>query len=975
MKAAFTMGKINVPGAKKDRNPIEDLIQLEDYVNFTELNGGVGAALLSDNRKFQFKYGFELTEAVHPTLPNETMQVVAEKIVDAIKAMPEDESITVVQRVVPDNSQRLKYYGRLADNAPTPLFSEFVKSAASPFQYYVNLDPHKRRTIARQRFKRKKIYIYVTATPNTSGGDGIRSKSDMVVKKAVQLTEKLLSFTGVAVETNEDTLESLFLDAQTIYENWVNTLDQMGLRLKPMTMNDMVKAQWEEFNDTPLRELPQYIEWDGRQLRYHQYDDIHTSSWLFSDQYSIPKATRNYVWRRRTNGEPAFTGVVTLKDKPAQWKTRKDQLEYLYRKCSGLEDYSIVLSFRKASEHVVKRNVEILQRQAMDCERSAEKKGLPSTFSSRINREAAAAQEAIHDGDIPINMSLAVTITKPSVKLLETACKSFSKRFPLPATFEIEREYTAITWMQCFPQLSFKSPLFAPYRRVRGYKASCMPAFMPVMAANSPEFQGLEFITKDEMIPYYLDVLREHRHIMISAITRSGKSVLFAQILMLAMCSDVPMVVIDYPKEDGESTFGPITKLAGEHGAYLNIATESNNFICPPDFSALAGYEDEIARRMSEIKGFIIDIFMIIMFGANNTNIDSREQRSTKALFGNLLTEFYNNPEIKERFANAQGAPIGSPEWRNVPTLRDFTNTCTPDKIKALLNLDRLDEELRLSINEINLRFRAFMETTVGRSMSSPTTIPTDAKLLVFAFKGISSNDDAAILMASASAAAMRRTLSSFASIFFMDEAAILSKFPALMAQVAKISANGAKSGIRLMIALQTPSSIAYSEFGDEIIGNISTHLIGRVAPADAKNYVKILDVPEHIIAKNTSKDFVPNIYDGYSNWLSIDKGEATFVRSYAPPLLLAAVANNRDEEAAKAAFLRAYDDPIEALRHFAIELIASAQERRMIRYPKTEEPLYDDDTDEFFRERLPRDDSYAERQENAYQERYFSEV
>ncbi|MEO0869151.1 MAG: hypothetical protein AAFY17_12040, partial [Cyanobacteria bacterium J06642_11] len=52
-------------------------------------------------------------------------------------------------------------------------------------------------------------------------------------------------------------------------------------------------------------------------------------------------------------------------------------------------------------------------------------------------------------------------------------------------------------------------------------------------------------------------------------------------------------------------------------------------------------------------------------------------------------------------------------------------------------------------------------------------------------------------------------------------------------------------------------------------------------------------------------------------------------------PLMLAAVANNTDEEQAKAAFLDAYVDPVNALKEFAKELILSNQEGRALRLPE----------------------------------------
>lgn len=958
------MGKFKVPGDARQYTPIEDLIQLEDYVNFSELNGGVGAALLSNGKQFQYKFGFKVSQGIPPTLSDEQFSEWVECLCDSVKAMSQDETLIIIKRVKPDNSKRLHYFSQLAGNAPSRLFEEMVLSAASPSSYFVNLDPHKKQLIARQRYKRREIRIYVTATPSINSSR-TRTKSDALIKKAVELAGKVLARFDVETDHDQRSLESVFSDAEDIYANWLNVLAGMRLDLEPMTCAEMVADQWEEFNDGPVPPLPQSVEWDGRQLKSHFHDDTHVSSWLFSDQRTVPKAHRDFVWRTRANGEQHLTGVVTFRNKPAQWKTAKAQLKYLYKKCDALEDYAVVLSINKASEHLVKRNVELMQRQAKDCQQAGEKRNLPTNFSRRLEEQAAEAENAIYEGDVPINMSLCFLVSKGSQKALESACNTLARSFPLPASLEVERDYTATTWLQCFPQLSYTSPLHAPYRRTRGYKASCIPSFMPITSVSSPDEQGLEFITEDEGLPFYLDIAGRHRHMMFEAITRSGKSVLFAQILLLAMCSDIPMVVIDYPKEDGDSTFGPITKLAGEHGGYLNIAKESNNFLQPPD---LRGFdEDECQLRMIEIKDFIIDILMIIMFGPKS-GVGGREERNVKSIFGNLLSMFYGLPDIKERFDQALDAPIGSPAWRNTPTLKDFSALCTPQTVKHVLDQETLSEEIRLVVNEISLRFNAFMQTTVGRAMSSPTTIPTDAKLLVFAFKGISSNDDAAILMASASAAAMRRTLSFPTSILFMDEAAILSKFPALMYQVAKIAANGAKSGVRLMMALQTPSSIANSEYGDEIIANMSTHVIGRVAVADAKNYCKILSIPAKDIAKNASKAFLPNLPEVYSRWMIVDEGQHTFVRSYAPPLLLAAVANNPDEEAAKSAYLSFYGDPVEALKEFAKELIASAQERRPLRCPEVpsdiEIPVFPN-----------RGDDYAERQSDEYQERYYAEA
>ena len=930
MKIKLKEPVVSVPGEKKPRTPIENYIQLEEYVRFTNLEGDVGAALKRSRDDWQFTFGFSIP-GVDPNLSDSQFNRVADCIVSGLKSIPDGETLTIVQVVKPDNSQRLRYYSKLAKAAPTPLFKEMIKSAASPAEYLINQSPSEARANARSRYKQKRLRVYVTCTAKNA--ETMRDRSEAAMKKLIAFaTQTWDRLTGEQRVCQSQQVLDLFSNAQAQYEDWVNVLQEMRLQPLALSAEQLAAEQWEEFNgNTPMRPIPQILSWDGQRIHYEMKDDIHLSSWLFNTQRDVPKATRDYVVQFDANQRARITGVVTLRHKPSGWRNPTEQLKYLYRKTEGLEDYKIVLTLTKASAEITKKNVEMIQRQAKDAQAAGEKRNLPTNFSRRLEAQAAQAEADLYDGNIPIKMSLCFVVSKESVKDLNLACRRLQSKFPQPASLEIEQDYTFVTWMLCHPQLAYYAPLFKPYNRSRAYKVTSIPAFMPIVRVNSPDQQGLEFITEDELTPYYLDIERVHRHILFLAITRAGKSMLFAQILLLAMCANIPMVVVDYPKESGDSTFGPITRLAGDYGAYLNIADESNNFLELPDLREFD--EDERARRLVEVKDYVLDILLIIMFGPGDRAND-REYRTTKSILGNFLSIFYQDLDINERFCAAMGAKVGTPAWSNAPTLRDFSRLCTVETLAQVLDVEAVTVEHQQLVNDLKLRFEAFMETTVGRSMSQPTSIPSDAKLLVFAFKGVSNNEDAAILMASASAAAMRRTLSAPVSILFMDEASILSKFDALMAQCAKIAANGAKSGIRLMMALQTPASISRSQYGAEIISNMATRFIGRIDEADASNYCEILKIPPEVIAINASKAFYPNISQLYSRWLVVDRGDRTFVRSYAPPLLLAAVANNPDEEAHKQAFLAAYEDPIEALKEFAKEFIAANQDGRPIRRP-----------------------------------------
>ncbi|MEM9946137.1 MAG: hypothetical protein AAF810_08750 [Cyanobacteria bacterium P01_D01_bin.36] len=929
MKVRAKEQTVNIAGSNKKRVAIENYLQLEDYVSFQSIKGAPGAALLSDGRSnYQFRFCFA-TEGLHPTASDEAMEISLGFLEDGFKAFPAGESMYIVQAVKPDNTKRLESLRAWYDGAPTKLFAEMVRSAASPSEYFTRMSVAEKAYRARSRYKQKRLRIYVTVS-------SARSRSSDITERFISKGQELFSnlfgnLTGSISQDSPERIKRLFRDAENTYADWANILtNQMRLPVHPLTVEEMAQEQWEAFNLKPMPELPQMIYWNGEHLRYEQRDQVHLSSWLFSERSAVPRASRDYVMQDFGNGNRRYSGVVTMRDKPGGWANASQMLKYLYGKTEGLYDFKIVVTITKASAALTEKNLELLQRQAQDARRMADKRGLPSTRSQELQREADEAVSEVYSGNVPLKMSLCFVVSTRSLDELQASCKRLQSRFALPASFETEADYTYQTWLQCFPQLSWDRPLFKPYDRTRAFLASNIGAFMPIVKSTSPDKKGLEFVTEDEATPFYLDIATIHRHILFLAITRAGKSVLFAQILMLAMCSDVPMVVVDYPRESGESTFGPITHLAGKYGAYLNIAEESNNFFEPPDLSNFDA--DERVNRLIEVRDYVLDILMIIMFGPDAGAMD-REKRTAKSIIGNLLNRFYADPDIAQRFERAAKDDVGGADWANAPTLKDFSALCTRRTLADLLD-EVSDEHIQL-INELRLRYEAFMATTVGRSMSRPTSIPRDAKLLVFAFKGVRNNDDAAILMASASAAAMRRTLSAPRSILFLDEASILSKFPALMAQAARIAANGAKAGIRLMMALQTPASLASSEYGKDILANMATRLIGRIDEADIKNYCEILSLPREVISVNTSKSFYPNLSELYSRWLVVDRGQRTFVRSYAPPLLLAAVANNTDEEAAKKAFLAAYPDEVDALKAFAKELIAAGQENRPIRCPE----------------------------------------
>ena len=181
----------------------------------------------------------------------------------------------------------------------------------------------------------------------------------------------------------------------------------------------------------------------------------------------------------------------------------------------------------------------------------------------------------------------------------------------------------------------------------------------------------------------------------------------------------------------------------------------------------------------------------------------------------------------------------------------------------------------------------------------------------------------------SAYSAALRRALSSPASIFFIDEAPILFEFEQISNLVGRICANGAKAGIRVILSAQDPDTIAKSPAASKILQNLTTRLIGRIQPVAVDSFAEILKYPRSIIARNASESFFPRPEGVYSQWLLDDNGLYTFCRYYPGYEQLAVVANNPEEQAARQRTMGRYGDKYEAISAFARQLVSSLRDGR----------------------------------------------
>ena len=926
MKTTPKIGKIK--HAKTTYAPIEDAIDLSDYVNFCIGKRKVGAVLLKRKEKLHFRFAFRST-GIHPTLGKDVLSTLCARIESGLKSFPGREHMTIVFESFTADHQRQRQLDKLYQSAPNDELKAIVMSEKSRVQQLTK----------RGVRKPKALYLYCSATIQTESVGSEDIVEAFIQKSLSVFGKKWLQLIGEAQNQQAIKLTRSFQQAFNEFLNWEQLIStQIGLDVIPLTAEELWEMQWQEFNDSVPRPIPHLVIFDGQSIDCQQNEDLHAASYMFETASAVPTADREWVSYR--NG---YVAVMSFEHKPGGWIDQAAQLRYLWSALSrdAVSDVRLVCTLTTGNEGLIKTDLMRLQKQANVAQEASSKNSAIDVANQLRSEIATQAQAKLYSGDIPLLLSLVFLVRRKTKGELDDACRFLKNCFHRPAGVEREREYAWRTWLQCQVQLTLEKPLFSPFRRQKTYLASEAIGLMPLLMTKQLDRNGFELIAEEAGTPILIDLFNTHRNCFIGGTTRSGKSVFVSGLLTHALSHNMPVVAMDFPKQDGSSTFTDYTRLLGDRGAYFDISKESNNLFEIPDLRALP--RDEQLERMKDYKSFLVSALITMVFGGSSedSSADAKVLRQNiRSVLTLALSTFFEDPDIQQRYDAALEAGVGSSAWRRIPTLRDYLSFCSEATISRFTEVSKGAKD---AIAQINLRLNFWLDSSVGKAIGAPSSFRTDAQLLVFALRGLSDDEDAAILSLSCYSAAVRRALASPASIFFIDEAPILFKYEEVAALVARLCANGAKSGVRVIISAQDPVTIARAKASADIFPNLSTKLIGRIQPAAQQNYIDILKIPPPLIARNASESFFPKRDELYSQWLLEDTGVFTVCRYYAPYLQLAAVANNPDEQAARAAYMAEAQAngqaPLVGLIQFSNELVASIQQGRPITLPDKKTP------------------------------------
>ncbi|MBW4444460.1 MAG: hypothetical protein KME10_25210 [Plectolyngbya sp. WJT66-NPBG17] len=902
--------------------PFENEIPCEAIVKF-QMRGRTTAAYLlrqggEKSENFQFVFGFQ-TKGIHATLKPEQIDPIFDAIENGLKDLPPGEKFTIHFGSFSSDYFRQKHLSNLA-----------MQTDNRPLQFLLLAEKKRVSELTQAGLRKPKfLRFYVSYTVNAEtakAGDWI----EKTLAKAEGYWNKFAG-TEVAIQQAkyEEVLDKAFTDGFIRWEQLLAT--KMGLLVEPMTEHELWEALWERFNTKDCPQLPQLTIFNGEDIEEVTHSDVHFTSHLFPDANCVPFADRAFI-----HVKDHYVAPLVFMDKPGGWANKNAELRYLWEIFArdAVTDTECICQLTRANEAIIKENMSRVTRQTIAAQNMSAKNAAINVGAAVRQRKAIAAQEALYEGALPLNVAVVFLVHRKTPEQLDSACRYLQNCFRRPAWVDREMEYAWKIWLQTLPT-TWEKLLVTPFDRRLIYLTGEAPGFMSLVQPCPVDKVGLELIADEGGVPIHLDLYQQHRNIALFATTRAGKSVMVSGMLLHALAQGIPVIVMDFPPSDAASTFRDFTSYIG--GAYFDIGKEANNLLELPDLSAFDPKERE--ERMVDYKEFLASALMIMCFGSGEaqTTADRMLKQAMRAVLVPAIDAFFNEPEIVARYEAAQKAGMKTPEWENTPTLVDFLSFFEEKGLSDLPSQVLHDQNTTQAVNQIKRQLRFWISSRVGRAIARPSTFDTEAGLLVFALRGLSDGDDASILALAAYSAALRRTLSHQESIFFIDEFSILLEWQEIGQLVARLTANGAKAGIRVLLAAQDPNTLATSKAGAKIIQNISTRLIGRIQPVAQQSFIDILKVEPSIIARNAGKNFYPAKEGMYSQWLLDEQSTYTFVRYYSPPILLAVVANNPHETAARRAFMNYYCDSYKGLVAFAEELAASLRESRPIRLPNGE--------------------------------------
>lgn len=680
-----------------------------------------------------------------------------------------------------------------------------------------------------------------------------------------------------------------------------------GLAIAPMGCDDLLELVANEL-DVPCPSLPSYLAVTSEKVKVHRVGDLsqpgHTLlSWMLGKE--TPSPFPSYI-RSGPSHQPTYIAVLQLSRLPYQFNNALDAHLFLHKtlvasRVSGLQ---ITCELEPGNTFMATVEQEQVLKKSKQRMVGASKHNLIDPVAEEAEQEAIESLHLIkNDGEIAFKVAFAVLLRSGTRSELERNYIALQQHIIAHGRgMQLSRETEAawIPWLQS--QTSSISQLgnIAGFFQGEVLLSHLMPSFLPLVTTPSPDKRGVELLSRDAGIALYIDLFSRSLRIVVFAKTGSGKSVLVAQMIVMALMYGQSVTVLDFPRADGQKTYSDFTPFL--NGKYINPLRDGMNIFDLPD-KPEDMQETVHQARLEQCLSTLEEILLHITTGGEPET--RREEALLRTVIESAIRVFYETPDN-----------IKNPGPAFLAVLQE----------ESLASLDlETDAELREALLRFRRAWRKFTETPAGKTLLDGTARIESTPLVVAALTSIDNKADAALFGLAFYGLTERRALAAkFGSQLVIDEAPLLFGTPVIAERIARLCANGRALGITVIIIAQDPDSIARCDEASKILQNLDVRLIGAIEASAIPSYCKTFGYTPSLLQPNVQAEFKAK-KDGASQWLlemtTEEQHFQTVCRYYPGKVLLALVVNNPEEMEARQKFMREAENPYQGLCAYARSL------------------------------------------------------
>ncbi|MGB5710985.1 MAG: DUF87 domain-containing protein, partial [Waterburya sp.] len=621
-----------IRGKHQTFNHIEKKFLLKTYGQIELDAREIGFYLLRRGNQLMIIFGWSIA-GIDPALTSLQAESSLSSITDALNQLPKDLDLKFYQDIGSNYNEYIRLQGQIFSEELDLLSQEIIKSRA------------KRGFELNREGRLQSNNLTIFAKYRLSLGSDYAIKQNWL-DEFLSHTQPIVGvFSGKQFDSKAS-WSKVFDAAYNYAYQKVNTLltsnRGFGLQVRSMTVHELWARDYLELHKPPVAEIPQYIVYNELGLQAPVINSsTHCLGALFQPQAGLtvePQFDRGFVYLPSQQKYAAFVRIGQVQKFPQD--KRSVHLGYMRYLWNIVADKKTITDCRVVTELTADRSgyerllLERTISDSMKREALATKKQTVDVVAMRQREQALEARDLLEDNHIPFWTSSGIWLYRDNLEILEQDISDLCQQIPSAAVERVQY-YAEDVWFQTWA-FEWEAFLTKPHHRRPKYLSFQAAPLIPLLKTQAVNKKGMMFLTRELNTPVYLDIANEKNHTGIFAKSGAGKSNVILEMLLEYVINDQIVVLFDFPRPDGTSTYTvliPLLQKLGVKAAYHNVRENTINIIEMPDLSSVSDEQERQDRWRDAFKSHVRLLVAIVIGISNNPD--------REVLVNSLLTDCY----------------------------------------------------------------------------------------------------------------------------------------------------------------------------------------------------------------------------------------------------------------------------------------------------------------------------------------------